>query len=184
MRYALLALAGLALAAPEGRAEPIYFVVAERPGFAFHHDSFVLPLTDPGDVARARRLIAVGPDAGPGIVLARIESGADGINRDHLAPGAPAWSWHVAEFRGFSDFTIELYDGWPGYVERDVAGWLANTGGTIGFWGYTVVAELHAAPEPGALLLLGTGALGLLGYARLRWGARRGGGPSGDGSRR
>jgi hypothetical protein len=32
------------------------------------------------------------------------------------------------------DFSIEIYDGWPGYVESDVARWIANTGGVIGFW--------------------------------------------------
>src|SRR5262245_30447844 len=153
MRHALVALAALAAAPAPGRAEPIYFVVAERPGLASHHDSFILPLSDPADVTHARRLVAEGPAAGRAVVLADIAAGADGVNRDRLAPGAPAWSWHVAHFRGFAEFSPELYDGWPGFVEADVAGWMANTGGAIGFWGYTVVAEVRAAPEPAALAL-------------------------------
>ena len=53
-------------------------------------------------------------------------------------------------FQGFADSTIEILDGWPGYVEQDVDSWIANTGGAIGFWTYTVVEEL---PEPPADLL-------------------------------
>ena len=63
---------------------------------------------------------------------------------------------------------LSIYDGWPGFVEQDLPGWLANTEGIIGFWNYTVVAELQVAPEPGGLSLLGTAAFGLLSFARLR----------------
>jgi hypothetical protein len=117
-----------------------HFLVAEiEPS---HYDSYVLPLQDPAAVAHARELIRVGPSAGEPIVVARIAPGADGINRDFLAPGSPPWSWHVTNFEGFADNTIEILDGWPSYVESDVEGWMANTGGYIGFWSYTVVAEL------------------------------------------
>ena len=33
----------------------------------------------------------------------RIGAGANGINRDHLAPGKRAWSWHVTEFVAFAE---------------------------------------------------------------------------------
>jgi hypothetical protein len=168
LRTALLTLAALAAAPASAPADPIHFVVAERPGTAVHGDSFVLALTDPAHVEHARRLIAEGPAAGPSIVLARIAPGADGVNRDLRAPGAPPWSWHVAEFKGFVDFSAEVLDGWPTFVEQDVPGWVANTGGDIGFWNYTVVAEVRAAPEPSSLALLGPAALALLVRARLR----------------
>ncbi|HZP83075.1 MAG TPA: PEP-CTERM sorting domain-containing protein [Chthonomonadaceae bacterium] len=161
-------LLGLAAAAT-AQADPRYFLVAGRPGLPQITDSYVLPLEEPQDIAHAQALIAQGPDIGAGIVVAAIQAGADGINRDYLAPGAPPWSWHVTQFEGFADFTIELYDGSPTLVEEDVPGWIANTGGHIGFWNYTVVAELPAGvPEPSAFAVFGLGSLGLLGLARRR----------------
>jgi hypothetical protein len=142
---------------------PVYFVVAERPGVEEHGDSFVLPLTDAVDVAHARDLIARGPEAaGAAIVFAEISAGADGVNRDVLAAGEPLWNWHVSRFEGFGDVGLELVDGWPTFVEQDVQGWIANTRrsedetfGHIGFWNYTVVAELAGdgvtIPLPAAL---------------------------------
>lgn len=130
------------LVASVGRADTISFLVAERPGAETHGDSYVLPLSNPDDVSYARRLISEGPDIGGAIAVARIEKGGDGINRDLLAAGAPEWSWHVTEFMGFADFTVEILDGWPGFVEQDVDAWMQNTGGFVGFWNYTVVAEV------------------------------------------
>ena len=154
---ACIASTALYTGAPFAAAETIHFLVAERPENAVHGDSYVLPLSDPAAIAQARALIDAEPGTLPSIVVAHIAAGADGVNRDHLAPGAPAWSWHVTEFEGFSDFAIEILDGWPTYVEQDVNGWIANTGGTIGFWSYTVVAELPAVPEPSTAVLLVVG---------------------------
>ena len=98
-------------------------------------------------------------------------AGADGINRDLRAPGEPLWNWHVSAFTDFAEVTIELCDGGPQFVENDVAGWIANTGGQICFWSYTVtrelppIAALPASRGLGALLgaglLLASGALAL-----------------------
>ena len=144
-------------------ASPIYFLVAETPGAEVHLDSYVLPLHAPEDIAHARDLIAKGPVIGNAIVVARIAAGADGINRDYRTPGAPVWSWHVSKFGGFHDITAEILDGWPSFVESDVQGWFANTGGLIGFWSYTIVDELEnlSIPAPGTLLLLLSGMGGL-----------------------
>ncbi|MFQ5515205.1 MAG: hypothetical protein ACE5FG_12340 [Myxococcota bacterium] len=171
---AVLVLVGVLLGAPAvASGAPRRFLVAEATQPCSHCDSYVLPLSDPNDIARARELIELGP--GPvlgGIVVAKTAAGADGINRDHLAPGAPAWSWHVTEFLEFAEVAIELCDGWPGFVEGDVAGWIQNTGGTICFWAYTVVAELpEPVPlaSPGKLLIAGLLLLGAgLGLLRLR----------------
>ena len=38
--------------------------------------------------------------------------------------------------------------------QQDVPGWMANTNSTVGFWSYTVVAELPAVPEPTLSALL------------------------------
>ena len=142
-----------ALGASNAGAEPRHFLVGELSEPCSHCDSYVLPLSDPNAIAQALELIQLGPGAGRGgIVVASIAAGADGINRDHLAPVAPEWSWHVTNFTGFAEITIELCDGWPTGVENDVNGWIQNTGGQICFWSYTVVAEL---PSPTPVPLLG-----------------------------
>jgi hypothetical protein len=123
------------------RSEAVRFLVSEFDD-PFHGDSYVLPLSNPDDIVHARQLIADGPAIGAPLVVAKIAKGANGINRNYLAPGAPAWSWHISEFEGFTDFTIEILDGWPTYVEGDVDGWIANTNSYVGFWTYTVTAEL------------------------------------------
>jgi hypothetical protein len=145
-------------------AAPVYFLVSEFPGQKEHGDSFVLPLERADDIVHARDLIQHGKAAGRTQVTADIVAGADDINRDLLADGKPAWSWHISRFDQFADFGIELTDGWPSFIEQDVQGWINNTGGgtvdndgdgkpdnnaTIGrvaFWSYTVTAELTGEP--------------------------------------
>jgi hypothetical protein len=146
---ALMAGAGLLLlAGARASAGPVYFLVTEYPGQEVHHDSYVLPLQDANDIAHARDLITRGPAAaGAAIAVAQIAAGADGINRNETAPGKPAWSWHVTNFDGFADNTVEILDGWPGFIEQDVAGWIANTNSRIGLWSYTVTREL-TGPTP------------------------------------
>ncbi len=161
---ATLTLLALAVAAPQTLAETRYYQIAEWPGQEHHFDSYILPLSDPGDMTHAQALIDQGPaGAGAAIVIAKISPGSDGINVDLNQPGHPSWSWHVTEFVEFADMSIELYDGWPQFVESDVPGWMANTNGTIGFWSYTVVADVtNQIPEPASLALLGCAAVCLL----------------------
>ncbi|MBN1919071.1 MAG: hypothetical protein JW889_14290 [Verrucomicrobia bacterium] len=157
LRLLLTALAAglIGLAAKPVLAETVYFVVGEWPGQEIYGDSYVVPIQRPLDIQHARDLITLGPEAvGDPIVVAAIEAGADGINRDWLAPGAPEWSWHVTEFQSFAFATIEILDGYPTFVESDVAWWIENTNqpsapemGYIGFWGYTIIAELPPVPE-------------------------------------
>lgn len=127
-------------------AETIFFVVSETALDTVRGDSYVLGLEDASDIEHARNLIAKGPSVGRAIIVADIAPGSDGINRDVLAPGAPQWSWHVVDFGSFADATIEILDGSPTIVEEDVDSWMQNTGGVIGFWRYTVTAELKEQP--------------------------------------
>jgi hypothetical protein len=150
---------------PDARPpEPVtYFLVAEWPGEEMHGDSYVLPVNRAEDIEHARDLIALGPQAaGRAVAVAKVRLGADGINRNLRGAGQPAWSWHVTEFMGFSDGSVEILDGWPGWIEQDPEGWMQNTPpngqtpdteGSVGFWTYTVVEELPGAPGAAGLAL-------------------------------
>ena len=119
----------------------VYFLVSEIA--PTHNDSYILTLTDADDIAQARVLIA-DPDNTPAkIVVASIAPCEDcGYpNRDLLNDGQ-RWSWCITGFEAFAENTIEIYDGWPAFVEDDVDGWMENTNGVIGFWSYTVTREL------------------------------------------
>ncbi len=169
-------------------AAPTYFLVAEPPAQRLHGDSFVVPIENPDDITHARDLISRGREvAGSSIVFAQIVKGADGHNRDLLDPEQPDWSWHVSRHTDFGDLGIELLDGWPTHVQQNLDEWIRATGevietkrggpatGNIGFWNYTVVAELRdytpalppiaSIPLPGAL---GTGLI-TMGVAAMGW---------------
>ncbi|MDA3934359.1 MAG: hypothetical protein PF630_08565 [Gammaproteobacteria bacterium] len=155
-----------------------YFRVAEINKPCFHCESFILPLSDPDDIAQAENLIENGPESGGTIAVSQIVAGSDGINRDLNAPDEPLWSWHIVSFDGFSDITIELCDGWPSLIESDVDEFIRNTSGPlqpgrgqICFWGWTVVDEVRgsgtfAVPALSSfwilLLALSLGTAGLL----------------------
>lgn len=144
-RIALIVLASLgACLISQARGRTVYFLVGEYPGFEAHNDSYVLPLSEPNDIAHARDLITLGPTGRESIVVADIACGPDGINRDYLRTGEPFWCWHVTEFDEFADITIEILDGWPGHVNEHCE-FFNNR---IGFWTYTVVAELGTDLEP------------------------------------
>ena len=144
MKLGLTAIAGLLLAGcPAPPAGVRYFLVAEAI-YEEHGDSYVLPLSDLADIAHAEALIDDPESAGEPIVLAKIaEGGSDGayVNRDLTGSGA-AWSWRITEFVGFADFTIEIYDGWPTYVEDNYDDFVSTTDGMVGFWNYTIVREV------------------------------------------
>ena len=127
-----------------------YFLVAEPTGRIVRNDSYVIGLTNAQHIAHARDLIARGSQAaGAPILVANVVAGEDGINRDLRRDGA-RWCWHVTSVTGFADATIEILDGWPS--ERGTNYPCSNPGtptglGQIGFWNYTVVAELPLTPQ-------------------------------------
>jgi hypothetical protein len=159
--YRYLILTALALLVVLGTTQAasgtVYFIVAET--VPFHNDSYVLPLTEPSDIAHARDLIFYGPSAGQPIVVANIGWDLKGINinrdfdptldaRWRKRTVAPSWSWYVTEFIGFTNSTPETYDGTPTQIEDGTF-----TGGTIGFWSYTVVVELGTDLDPWCYVL-------------------------------
>jgi hypothetical protein len=133
--------------APKVNPSVVYFLVAERN--SNRGESYILPLYKADDIAQARGMIARPSEQK--IVVAEITRDKNvnyHINKDLLQN--KKWSWHVASFLGFADMTIEIYDGWPQYVEDDFAGWTEitkgdNGNGRIGFWGYSIKREVSAS---------------------------------------
>lgn len=121
----------------------VYFLVSEITHF--HGDSFILPLSDPEDIAAAEKIVNDIDSTTTRIVSARIARGSgDGkyLNKDLLSGNQGVWSWHVVEFFNFADVTAEIYDSWPGYVENHLDEWLQQDG-IIGFWSYTVTRKVN-----------------------------------------
>jgi len=105
----------------------VYFMV-EDPDHS-NNDAFILALTDPDDIAEAREMVT--DVSKRKIILAEITKDNKvnyHVNRDLI--NNHDWSWHIAEFLGFYDNTIEIYDGWPTYVEENYNEWVANTKGS------------------------------------------------------
>lgn len=121
----------------------VYFLVAETN--PVHGDSFILPLKSESDIDQARQMILDGES--PIIVasISRNDNDHYSLNKD--IPNNRKWSWHITEFLGFADNTIEILDGWPEYVEENYSDWVKTTKGDdgkgrIGFWNYTLVREV------------------------------------------
>ncbi len=130
--------------------DTIYFLVDNPlPSVGFTNESYVLPVRKPEDVALARAWVQwlagdrTNSGPGPGLVVAQIAASPDGINRDYLAEGFPAWSWHVTEFRAFANSTWEVMDGSPRQVEEGPEPFV-DWG--IGFWSWHVTRELGPVP--------------------------------------
>jgi hypothetical protein len=123
--------------------ETVYFICADMYEEKRFNDSFVLPLSKPEDVQEARRLLKEVPQISHRFPLVNIVAGVDGINRDHLAVGAPQWSWHVTEFISFQDYV----PGWcdyctsPASIEENLEKYKVID--TAGFPSHGIVAELR-----------------------------------------
>ena len=123
-------------------SDPVFFLFAEIPPPRFN-DSFVLPLTNDTDIAYARRLIGEpGNNELHRILWANIAPGADGVNRNYYALGAPEWSWHIAAFVGFGDGIPPEITASPTLIEWDPVRYIAIYGALAGFINYELVAEL------------------------------------------
>ena len=122
--------------------ETVYYLVAER--IPFHLDSYILPLSNPKDIAIADNII--NGTAPMQIVVTNIDYGSEEgqyINRDLLNPSKRKWSWHVTNFIGFADAVVRNLDGWPTYVEDHLNRWMRNTEGRIGFATYTIIRRVN-----------------------------------------
>ena len=86
----------------KGQAQPTVYFLAAGPRIsqpqegpdAAEYESFVVPVSDPTQIATIRSLIQTAQSP---VVKVRIRAGNDGLNRDFYAPGAPAWNWSVMQ---------------------------------------------------------------------------------------
>ena len=123
-------------------SDPIYFLLGETPPPKYN-DSFVLPLTNDTDIAYARRILAEPWNNDlHRLVVATIAPGADGVNRNYYALGAPEWSWHVAALAGFGDGIPPEISASPTLIEWDPVRYISKFGAMAGFINYKLVAEL------------------------------------------
>jgi hypothetical protein len=153
----LLLLIGLAAESAlrgDDASRPTYFLVELRQPWydslgTVPRQSCVLPLLTPEHIAHARELIKADAIHNWDTSLAKvahihIQAGTDGVNRDFTVPGFPAWSWHVTDCFGFSDFILGIYlQMIPSYIEQDpefAVGW------GIALAGMTVTRELGPVP--------------------------------------
>jgi len=134
-RLGLIVLSVLAVA-PAAQAETVYFLVVKG------SSSYILPLTDPCDIADARSIIDMGV---PKIVVAYIapwEEADININRNYMYLGlVPSWSWYVTEFTAFADYAPEYCDGTCEMVEEGVL-----EGNVICFFHYRLALEFPLDP--------------------------------------
>ncbi|MEX0645423.1 MAG: hypothetical protein WD076_08930 [Parvularculaceae bacterium] len=99
-----------------------------------HDEYFVARTADPEIIAKARAELAK-PLADRSLhINGVIAKGSGEVN-------AP-WSWHFVEGEWtLAEMSIELCDGWPGYIEDNLDKWLAE----VGFfcpWSSRVEAEI------------------------------------------
>ncbi len=114
-------------------------------------ESFIIALKDSLQIEQARKIISEPNNVSDKIILAKIipQDGTEDYQNIDLNTNT-TWSWRVDEFISFVFTTIEIYDGWPGYIEDDLNRWFQNTSddpnsGIIGFWGFTVLEEIDSS---------------------------------------
>ncbi|MBS0659733.1 MAG: hypothetical protein JSR82_15945 [Verrucomicrobia bacterium] len=176
-------LAVLALAFAAGTAAqaqtPVYFLAGGGTQETSNRSqAFVVGITDPAAIARAREILAARTNNWSGTdyrLRIRIAAGADGINKNYFNPARPNWAWRATEFVGFvfmdyatgggttgGDFPIlpdlnaECYTTSPGAISADPAGFIARNGNTVEMWGYSILAEINPTAASSAVLNLST----------------------------
>ena len=123
--------------------ETICFLLTEKGNNKCYNDSFVIQLSKPEDIAYARRIIMdTNTSALSCTVAAKIILGADGVNRNYLASGAPEWSWH-AVFYSFADCPLPEDIFSPSEIEWNPV-WAQKiySLGIICFGDYRITSEL------------------------------------------
>lgn len=99
---------GMLTPAPtEIRAETAFFLAVGQRG-ANGPESYVVPVSGAARISEVRQYLAeraAGTETRPLIPTVVLRLGSDGNNRNHSAPGAPFWPWHVSEVQKFERYT-------------------------------------------------------------------------------
>lgn len=124
------------------------------------YESFVVPVSDPDQIAMIRSLIQRTQSP---VVNVRIQTGnGDGLNRDFYAPGAPAWNWSVTALisvqgppRNFFPFCCpepgELPEeeyGSVSMIAADPQDWIARHGTELNQQWFPLVTEVNPFRDP------------------------------------
>lgn len=108
--------------------------------------SYIVRLTDPGQMQAAREQIANPTGWRARILIGEVSAGSNRDNQNLLSPYAPMWSWHISKVYRFAELASQACDGHPQFIEDVLPAWLggAFNGGSkvICFWGYRIVEEL------------------------------------------
>jgi hypothetical protein len=140
----------------ELRAETASFLAVGQLG-AHGPASFVVPVSGAARIAEVRQYLAeraAGTERRPLIPTLVLKLGSDGENRNHSAPGAPLWNWHVSEARSFERYTfpevepavfIPTRDSSLSQIEAYLRGDpLSLPGNIVALRAYPIVMELKA----------------------------------------
>jgi len=116
-----------------------YFLMA--PSRNTTNDSFVVKITDPDMIERARQLIK-NPSLEK-MMFATIQKDSQGFNRNFNNTTKTHWSWSTKQVTNFADFGSVICNGQPQAVEDRVESWTSDPG-RICFWDYRVKRELSS----------------------------------------
>lgn len=119
-----------------GDPNQTYFLIAD----GSFRQSYVVAITDPAIIDKARAIIANPQGQFDQIISARIELGNNMGNRDLLNPLRAPWSW-TAEVKGIKSFGSTACNGTAQDLEDYLIPWIRDIG-TICFWNYRVIKEL------------------------------------------
>lgn len=117
----------------------VYFEVQNRDK---NEDSFVIHLTDPEMIARARTVLA-NPNSEK-IVVGEVKKGSGNHNRNLYSQDRAPWSWYVSRVTNFSDFASTACNGLPQIVEDRALSWVKDPG-RICFWTYRLKREISTS---------------------------------------
>ena len=96
-------------------ADVAYFIVAEKAHL--QRDSCLLVLTNEAEIIEARRQLRdLSFEERPFLAVV-VAKGGDGLNRDYLTNGSPAWSWTIVDLVGFYEITIPENESSPTFLE-------------------------------------------------------------------
>lgn len=138
------------------RAETAWFVAVGQRGNSVP-ESFVVPVSGAARIAEVREYLAEraeNREKRPLIATVALRLGSDGENRNHSAPGAPLWNWHVREVRRLERYTrpevepavfIPTRDSTPSEVESLLRGTpLSLPSDTVALRNYPIMMELKS----------------------------------------